>query len=537
MKLVQGLLSAITMMAAVPVMATLAMTIVVAGGTADPASAQKRGGTMVYGVKAAPETYDVHTTNAYGVMHFLPQHYSTLLTFDWARFPVLKGDVAESWDVSDDALTYTFRIRKGIRFHDGTPLTSVDVKATYDRLRDPPKDVVSPRYALFSSIDTITTPDDHTVIFRLKDTDGFIMQGFGSPYNVIYSARDIAKGPKWHHKNINGTGPFRFVEHIPGEKWVAKRYKAYHFDDVYLDGTVAYRIKNILNPMLGGQIMAEWRAAVPPVRKSLEEKMGDKVTFQTMPMLSEMMITLNANFEPFKDQRVRHALTLCIDRYNGIPNLAKITWTAPEVSGHLLPGSQWALSPKELETIPGFGRDIAANRARAKKLLEEAGHSGLKFKYSNRAVSHPYDQIAIFMIAQWKACGLNPELESSPTPKWVSMRRSGGFDVTIDFNSNFLPDPTLMLQKHLSKDRSPQNYAGYTDRKLDALYDAQKKEADPAKRKELVQAFERRALEMAYMLPISYMNRSIALDARIKGYEIAPSLVLNTDWRGVWLDQ
>ncbi|MFT5182393.1 MAG: peptide/nickel transport system substrate-binding protein [Alphaproteobacteria bacterium] len=117
------------------------------------------------------------------------------------------------------------------------------------------------------------------------------------------------------------------------------------------------------------------------------------------------------------------------------------------------------------------------------------------------------------------------------------MRKNGGFDATIDFNSNFLPDPTLMLQKLISKDRSPQNYSGYTDRELDKLFDAQSQEADSAKRKILVQQFERRTLEASYTIPLTYMNRSIALDAKIKGYKIAPSLVLNTNWRGVWLEE
>jgi len=73
----------------------------------------------------------VHATNAYGVMHFLPQHYSTLLTFDWDNFPELVGDLAEEWEMSEDGMTYTFKLREGVEFHDGTPLTSADVKATY----------------------------------------------------------------------------------------------------------------------------------------------------------------------------------------------------------------------------------------------------------------------------------------------------------------------------------------------------------------------------------------------------------------------
>ena len=145
--------------------------------------------------------------------------------------------------------------------------------------------------------------------------------------------------------------------------------------------------------------------------------------------------------------------------------------------------------------------------------------------------------MAIYLIAQWKACGLNPTMVSNPTAKFTEMRSKGGFDATIDWNTAFLTDPTLMINKHLSVDRSPQNYAGYTDRELDALYDAQRKELDPVKRKEYVNKFEKRALDEAWTLPVTYMARVIPLSSKVKGYVTAPTHVLNTDWRGVWIEE
>lgn len=517
--------------------AATALAVIVSVGAASDAIAQKRGGTLVYGVKAEPETYDIHATNQYGVMHYLPQHYSTLLTFNWEKFPELEGDLAESWNVSDDGLVYTFRLRPGVTFHDGTPLTSADVRATFERLRKPPAGEISARQALFEGIDTIETPDALTVVFRLREPDSSMLQGFGSPYNAIYSKADIDRPGNWHRDHVNGTGPFVFVEYVPGEKWVARRNANYHHDDVYLDGTVAYRIKDIVNPMAGGQIMAEWRAVSAPERANLEKLMGDKVTFQSGPWLSEMMVTLNGRFEAFQDKRVRQALSLCVDRHAGLESLSKITILSSFPSGHVLAGTEFALPKEELEKIPGFWPDINASRAKAKELLKEAGHEGLAFTYSNRAVPHPYDQMAIYLIAQWKACGLNPTMVSNPTAKFTEMRSKGGFDATIDWNTAFLVDPTLMLNKHMSADRSPQNYAGYTDRELDRLFDAQRKELDPVRRKEYVQAFDKRALDEAWTLPVTYMARTIALNAKVKGYVTAPTHVLNTDWRGVWIEE
>ena len=94
----------------------------------------KKGGILAFGVKAEPPTYDLQGSTSYGTLHHTEQHYSLLLNFDLDNWPALKGDIAESWEESDDHMKFTFKLREGIKFHDGTPLTSEDVKASYRRL-------------------------------------------------------------------------------------------------------------------------------------------------------------------------------------------------------------------------------------------------------------------------------------------------------------------------------------------------------------------------------------------------------------------
>lgn len=501
-----------------------------------PALAQKRGGTLAYGVKSGIPSYDLQASTSYGILHRVEQHYSTLLTFDWAKYPELAGDVAESWTVSPDQLTFTFKIRKGIKFHDGTPLTAKDVAASYERMRNPKEGVISPRQVLFASIKEIQVPDDDTVVFKLGYPDSFALYNFASPYNAIYAVHDMEKPGNWHAKNINGTGPYRFVEHVNGEKWVAKRYEDYHFKDNYIENTIAYRIKDITTPLVGGQIMAEFRSVSPPERANIAQQMGDKVKFFEAPWMTQWVVTLNSKFKPFQDKRVRQALNLCIDRHKGLENLAKITFTGRR-SSPILFGTTYAPSDEELDKMLGFEPDIKANRAKARALLKEAGYEGLEFKYSNRGVAHPYDQMGIFLLANWKACGLNPTMETNPTAKFVVMRRSGTFDATIDWQAAFFADPTIMLQKYLSKSRNPQNYAGYENPEIDKLYDAQAGELDVEKRKQLVMQILKIINEDSWALPVAFAHRVVPMSAKVKGYVIIPTHVAHNDHRGLWIEE
>ena len=146
------------------------------------------------------------------------------------------------------------------------------------------------------------------------------------------------------------------------------------------------------------------------------------------------------------------------------------------------------------------------------------------------------DSIAIWLMSEWKKCGLKPKMITNPTSKFVKIRREGGFDATIDWAPSFLPDPTLMHFKYISADRTASNYSKNIDRDLDKLFDAQAGETDVEKRKSIVHQFEKKALENAWVLPVTYTDRVIALNSKVKGYVIANSHILNNTWRGVYLD-
>src|SRR5262249_30837412 len=96
--------------------------------------AQTRGGVLKFAVSAEPPNYDCHANSSFAFIHPVRPHYSTLLKFDAPHYPKVIGDLAESWEAAPDSLSYTFKLRRNVKFHDGSPMKSEDVKASYDRI-------------------------------------------------------------------------------------------------------------------------------------------------------------------------------------------------------------------------------------------------------------------------------------------------------------------------------------------------------------------------------------------------------------------
>ncbi|MEI8403000.1 MAG: ABC transporter substrate-binding protein, partial [Alcaligenaceae bacterium] len=127
-----------------------AMVLLASGGVLSQGI--QRGGTLSFGIVAEPPSYDCHAMQTFAVIQRVAPHYSTLLKYEQNKYPNVVGDLAQSWSVSPDAMTYTFTLRPNIKFHDGTPLTSEDVKVSYERIMSPSTGVVSARRDLFETV-------------------------------------------------------------------------------------------------------------------------------------------------------------------------------------------------------------------------------------------------------------------------------------------------------------------------------------------------------------------------------------------------
>ena len=150
-------------------------------GSALADTTPKHGGTLEFAVLVEPGNYDCHANISFAFLHPIAPHYSTLLKFDAPNYPQIVGDLAESWTVSADRLTYTFKLRPNVLFHDGSKMTSADVKASYERIAHPPAGVVSARKVDYAAILSIDTPDPRTVVFHLQWPEAAMLANFASP--------------------------------------------------------------------------------------------------------------------------------------------------------------------------------------------------------------------------------------------------------------------------------------------------------------------------------------------------------------------
>ena len=514
---------------------------------AAPAAAQDKpryGGELIFVIPIEAATYDGHREGTFGLIHPVAPHYNTLLRTDPndATGTKIIGDLAESWTVSGGGRVYTLKLRKGVKFHDGADMTSRDVKASYDHIINPPPGVTSFRKSQYTDVEAVQTPDSHTVVFRLKWPSASFVTLLASPFSWIYKADNLAKDPRWYEKNVMGTGPFLFVEHVRGSHWLAKKNPNYwDKGKPYLDGYRGLYVRDAaaqVAALRAERAHAQFRGVSPPERDSVVNSLGKKVTVQESAWDCVLLVTSNHEKKPWDDKRVRRALTLALDRYQGSAALSRIT-IVKLVGGVQVPGTPFATPPAELEKLAGYGRDIAASRAEAKRLLREAGvPDGYSFTFKNRGLPHPYEPVGVWLVDQWRQIGLNAKHEFQEAATWDADRRAGNFEVSMDTQCGYAVEPDLDLYKFLSTGISDSNYARYKDPVLDELYQKQSRATDPEERKKYVREFEKRLLddEAHYLYTIQY-HRIVPHSAKLKGWTITPSHFLNQQLDQVWLTE
>src|SRR5262245_53561877 len=183
----------------------LTASVLVAAGRVRAAETPRRGGVLLAVIGADPPSLDPHQESTFANIELVAPLYSTLVQIDPYHYPSIVGDVASEWKVAPDGLTYTFKLHQGIRFHDGSPLTSADVKASYDKIISPPAGVRSVRRNAYTAVERVEAPDPATVVFKLKFPSASLLANLASPWNVIFPKKYLDQDPNYFKTHAIGS--------------------------------------------------------------------------------------------------------------------------------------------------------------------------------------------------------------------------------------------------------------------------------------------------------------------------------------------
>ncbi len=394
------------------------------------------------------------------------------------------GDLAENWDVSPDGKTYTFHLRKNAKWHDGKPVTSADVKYTYDTIIQKKY----PLYGYLSQVKSITTPDEQTVVLELAEPNAaFVpMLAQGSTWYGKILPKHIYEGTDWDTSPANakpiGSGPFKFKEWVRGSHVTVVKNSDYFrgapaadtvIYKIASDNSVAYaEFRNKVYPCLPADFAPPWAEV-----KKLKEGSDPDVEVHLLTSLYDRSLYLNVRRAPLNDLKVRQAIALAVDR-EGLNQQAFLGLQVP---------SYYA-------GVPGFPKFLNKNvvfpkhdKAAAEKLLDEAGYprgkDGWRFKLS---VTNPVYAESVLtaevVVEQLRAVGIDAKWEQFDSATWMQRMGEGNFDISVYF-VRYGPDPDA-YREHFGSGE-PRNFMGYSNPDLDNLLLAARREVDENKRKEM----------------------------------------------------
>src|SRR6478736_3250601 len=365
-------------MRSVRTLAVAALAVLTVIGSA-LASEPKQGGILRIYHRDSPGSASIHEGATYSLnVPFMPI-YNNLVIFNQHiaqnSVDTIVPELAESWAWSGDGKTLTFKLRKDVKWHDGKPFTSADVKCTFDMLmgKSQQKFRKNPRKSWYDEVVDVTTNGDFEVAFNLKRPQPALLALLASGYTPVYpchvSPGDMRTKPV-------GTGPFKFVEFKANESIKLIRNPDYWKKGLpYLDGiefTIIPNRSTAILAFVAGKFDMTFPTEVSiPLLKDVKSQAPNAVCV-TAPTNVSTNIIVNSNSPPFDNIDIRHALALALDRKAFVSILNE---GQADIGATMLPapGGLWAMPKEMLETIPGYGPDINANREQARKLMQKAG--------------------------------------------------------------------------------------------------------------------------------------------------------------------
>ena len=486
----------------------------------------KKGGVFTIAGPGDPAHFDLDQSPS--LVNLWPQSpmYDNLI-----RFNPLDGgqtiipDLAHKWEVAPDGLTYTFHLRQGVKFHDGTPFTADDVIATFERRRNPPSGVVSIRQELFKPIDRMEAPDPYTVRFTLSAPRGYFLEALATGWSVIFSKKslDDNKGDLRRIPNSPGTGAYRYVSYRAGEKWVLERNPDYWNPNVpYVD-----RMERLVVPdqkdqgtaVLAGRADFADNPSIDTHQEA--EKKPDEFGTVLHRATWAWTVTFNAQKPPFNDPRVRRAVHLAIDRQQ-LADVYQLAGAIDMGTRWVQPGSPLAMKSDEVLKLPGWRAEKDADVAEARKLLAAAGiPNGMKdLVILNRGTTGAGVQVwaPAFQDMLKQTLGLETTINPVETSIYWDAVRAGDFHMTILQPAGAINDPSDYWAQWF-KTNGPQNYGNWSNAQFDDLLSKIDTELDLDKRRGLVRQAEELLDQECPMFMHGWMSIPRIWNKAVKGVD------------------
>jgi peptide/nickel transport system substrate-binding protein len=430
----------------------------------DSSTAAKNGGTLVVGYTADPNTLDPWKATQFQAIHLLEQVYGTLTQLD-GNLGVVPG-LAEKWEYSDGNKTLTFTLRQGVKFHDGKPFSSADVKSSLDRLRD--KATAAVAAATLASIQSVDAPDPNTVVLHLSGPDAGLLAGLATTNLAMLSKDDTSEAVA---QKPNGTGAFKFKGRTPNQSISLVANPDYWAGKPKLTG-LDFRIipdeSSVVSALQSGNV----QFAVlndPLVAKTAE---GGNLNVAKTPDLSYHVLQLNARNKPLDNLNVRLAIQCAIDR-------KQVLDTAALGAGTVVGPITSPAYRSDPNARPCPTRDVS----KAKSLLAQAGTPTVTLKtiVSTGEYATSVNE-AQNLQAQLKEAGINLQLETLESGAYVDRWVAASFDAAVALNGG-RPDPDGMYGRYFTSTGNLNKVAGYSSPELDQLFAQGKATTDPSQRK------------------------------------------------------
>ncbi len=492
-----------------------------------------------------PQGFAIHESATNSVTWPAMPCYSNLVLYDQTkrlgRVETIVPELAEKWSWQDGYRNLVFFLRRDVKWHDGRPFTSKDVKFTFDVVREAPdapaKLRINPRKEWYANVDAIEAPDPYTVVFRLKRPQPSLVAMLASGYSPVLPAHvPLAE----HRSRCIGTGPFKFKEWKRGQSVELVRNPDYFVKGrPYLDGvryTVIVERGTRVAALQAGQIDVAYPGETTlAIAEQLRKAVPGMVLTETASNVSENLL-LNTRKPPFDNVNVRRALSFAIDRRTYTQTVHR---GAAVVGASLAPKpwGVWGLLDRDLGQLPGYG-GAAAGRARARTLLAGAGFgpaNPLKVELVTRAIAI-YLDFAGFVVSDLKQVGVEATLKQIDTAQWHPMVTRREFQIGANLTGLGVDDPDANFYENFSCG-SPRNYGDYCNEEVGRLIDRQSQETDLPKRVALVAQIQKKLEEDAARPTMGWRTD------RFAHYPYVKNLILNQvtynccRLQEVWLDK